>query len=51
VALNWTIYKGAVAIPGAKNQPQALENAGAVGWRLAPAEIAVLDQARDEVGA
>ncbi len=51
VALNWTICKGAVAIPGAKNQRQALENAGALGWRLAPEEVAALDRASDEVGA
>jgi aryl-alcohol dehydrogenase-like predicted oxidoreductase len=48
VALNWTICKGAVAIPGAKNQQQALENAGALGWRLAPEEVAALDRASDE---
>jgi len=49
VALNWTICKGAVAIPGAKNQRQALENAGALGWRLTPEEVAALDRASDEV--
>jgi aryl-alcohol dehydrogenase-like predicted oxidoreductase len=48
VALNWTICKGAVAIPGAKNQHQALENAGALGWRLAPEEVRALDRASDE---
>ena len=43
VALNWVIGKGAVPIPGAKNAKQAQENAAALGWRLAEAEIAALD--------
>ena len=45
VALNWVVCKGAVPIPGAKNARQAEENAGAVGWRLAPDEVAALDAA------
>ncbi|HXQ37837.1 MAG TPA: aldo/keto reductase, partial [Anaerolineales bacterium] len=32
VALNWTICKGALPIPGAKNAEQAQQNAGALGW-------------------
>ena len=44
VALNWVICKGAVPIVGAKNERQALENIGALGWRLAPEEVAVLDK-------
>jgi aryl-alcohol dehydrogenase-like predicted oxidoreductase len=44
VALNWAICKGTVPIPGAKNARQAQENAGALGWRLTPAEVAELDQ-------
>jgi aryl-alcohol dehydrogenase-like predicted oxidoreductase len=44
VALNWVICKGAVPIPGAKNARQAQENAAALGWRLAEAEIAALDE-------
>jgi aryl-alcohol dehydrogenase-like predicted oxidoreductase len=43
VALNWVMCKGAVPIPGAKNAKQAQENAAALGWRLAEAEIAALD--------
>ncbi len=43
VALNWLISKGAVPIPGAKNARQAQDNAAALGWRLAEAEIAALD--------
>lgn len=43
VALNWLLCKGTVPIPGAKNAQQAQENAGALGWRLAPEEVARLD--------
>jgi aryl-alcohol dehydrogenase-like predicted oxidoreductase len=49
VALNWTICKGTVPIPGAKNAAQAYENAGAMGWRLSEAEIQALDRLADEV--
>ena len=45
VALNWTICKGTLPIPGAKNAEQAQQNAGALGWRLTPDEVAELDQA------
>jgi len=45
VALNWIIAKGAVPIPGAKNQAQATENAGAVGWSLSADDLAALDEA------
>ncbi|HJT23946.1 MAG TPA: aldo/keto reductase, partial [bacterium] len=45
VALNWLLCKGALPIPGAKNAAQAKENAGAMGWRLNPAEVAELDEA------
>jgi aryl-alcohol dehydrogenase-like predicted oxidoreductase len=45
VALNWTICKGAVPIPGAKNARQAMDNAGALGWRLSPDQIQALDRA------
>jgi aryl-alcohol dehydrogenase-like predicted oxidoreductase len=44
VALNWVIAKGAVPIPGAKNRQQAEENAGAMGWALAPDDVAALDR-------
>ncbi len=49
VALNWVIAKGAVPIPGAKNRDQMLQNAGALGWSLTPAEVAELDEVSDEV--
>ncbi len=45
VALNWTICKGTVPIPGAKNAKQAAENLGAMGWRLSLEEVAALDEA------
>jgi aryl-alcohol dehydrogenase-like predicted oxidoreductase len=43
VALAWLIAKGTVPIPGAKNRAQALDNAGALGWRLSDGEMAALD--------
>lgn len=45
VAINWTVAKGVLPIPGAKNRRQAEENAGAVGWRLGEEEVARLDAA------
>ena len=36
VALNWTMCKGTIPIPGAKNAQQVQQNAGALGWRLPP---------------
>ena len=49
VALNWTICKGTLPIPGAKNDAQAVQNAGALGWRLTEAEVAKLDEASEQV--
>lgn len=45
VALSWLICKDALPIPGAKSARQAQDNAGALGWRLTPDEVAALDQA------
>ncbi len=45
VALNWTMCKGTLPIPGVKNADQARQNAGALGWRLTPDEVAELDAA------
>jgi aryl-alcohol dehydrogenase-like predicted oxidoreductase len=45
VALNWTICKGTVPIPGAKNARQAADNLGAMGWRLTAEEVTALDEA------
>jgi aryl-alcohol dehydrogenase-like predicted oxidoreductase len=50
VALNWVICKGAVPIPGAKNQRQAQDNCGALGWQLTGDEVAALDAASDQIG-
>ena len=49
VALNWTICKGTLPIPGAKTAAQAAENAGAIGWRLTPEQIKALDDASDKI--
>lgn len=49
IALNWVICKGALPIPGAKDGDQALENAGALGWKLTDEEVARLDAASDAV--
>jgi len=49
VALNWIISKGALPIPGAKNEKQAAQNVGALGWRLTPEEIKALDETSDKV--
>ena len=50
VAINWTICKGALPIPGAKNARQAQEAAGALGWRLSADEVKALDAASDRMG-
>jgi aryl-alcohol dehydrogenase-like predicted oxidoreductase len=44
VALNWTMCKGTVPIPGAKNREQAEQNAGALGWQLSEDDVAELDR-------
>lgn len=49
VALNWTICKGALPIPGAKNAEQAQQNAGALGWKLTDDEVAKLDEMSDQL--
>src|SRR5918993_1685612 len=46
VALNWLItQKHTFPIPGAKNERQARENAGALGWQMAAEEAEKLDLA------
>lgn len=49
VALNWVMGKGALPIPGARNAAQAEQNAGALGWRLTPDEIAALDETSERI--
>jgi aryl-alcohol dehydrogenase-like predicted oxidoreductase len=46
VALNWLItQRGAFPIPGAKNEHQARQNAGALGWEMASEEAEKLNLA------
>jgi aryl-alcohol dehydrogenase-like predicted oxidoreductase len=47
VALNWLIQRDEhiIPIPGAKNERQALENAGATGWHLSEEEARKIDKA------
>ncbi len=45
VALGWTVAKGTLPIPGAKNVTQAASNAAALGLRLTPNEVDLLDRA------
>ena len=49
VAINWCISKGTVPIPGVRSLKQAEETLGAVGWRLALAEVEALDAAAEKV--
>lgn len=49
VAINWTICKGTLPIPGAKNASQVEQNVGASGWRLSDDEVALLDELSDSV--
>lgn len=51
VALNWTIRKGTLPIPGAKTQRQAEQNAEALGWALTEDEMAALDEMSTRVTA
>lgn len=44
VAINWTICKGTLPIPGAKNAKQMEHNAGALGWRMSEDEVVRLDE-------
>lgn len=43
VSLNWIISKGHIAIPCAKNDKQAILNAGAMNWRLGEEDIKKID--------
>ena len=47
VALNWLLCRDEVVIPipGARNERQANENAGAIGWRLSTEEFNQIDLA------
>lgn len=43
VAINWTIQRGTLPIPGAKNLKQARENMASLGWALTPDQMDTLD--------
>lgn len=49
VALNWLLRRPTVStlIVGARDEAQLVENIGAVGWELTPAQVATLDEASD----
>ncbi len=49
VALNWSMCKGALPIPGASKEAHLRENVGALGWRLDDDEVGSLDEATDKV--
>jgi aryl-alcohol dehydrogenase-like predicted oxidoreductase len=49
VAINWTICKGTLPIPGAKNAKQMEHNSGALGWRLSEDEVARLDEVSERI--
>ncbi len=45
VALNWLIAQNnVIPIPGAKNASQAVQNSGALGWQIEPAEVDSLEK-------
>jgi len=50
VSLNYIICKGAIPIPGARTESQVADNLGAMGWRLTPYEIAMLELEADNLG-
>lgn len=48
VALRWLIEQGTLPIPGAKDAPQAIENAGALAFKLGPGDVRELADATSE---
>jgi aryl-alcohol dehydrogenase-like predicted oxidoreductase len=50
VALNWLLCRDelVIPIPGAKNQQQARQNAGGMGWRMSEDEFARIDRAANQ---
>jgi aryl-alcohol dehydrogenase-like predicted oxidoreductase len=49
IALNWLLQRDTVStlVIGARDEKQLVENIGAVGWNLTPAQVAALDAASD----
>ena len=50
VALNWVISKGAIPVAGARTVRHVKDNLGAMGWRLDPDDISLLEMVADELG-
>lgn len=50
IALNYIISKGAIPIPGCRTVAQLEDNSGAMGWRLSPKEIKMLELDADKLG-
>ena len=50
IALNYVISKGAIPIPGCRTVTQLQDNMGAMGWRLSPTEIKILELEADKLG-
>lgn len=50
VALNYIICKGAIPIPGSRTSEQVTDNIGAMGWRLSPTEVFMLELEADRLG-
>ena len=50
VALNWVISKGAIPVAGARTVRHVKDNLGAMGWRLDPDDIFLLEMVADELG-
>mmetsp|Transcript_27824 Transcript_27824/g.55729 ORF Transcript_27824/g.55729 Transcript_27824/m.55729 type:complete len:368 (-) Transcript_27824:37-1140(-) len=45
ISINWTMMKGAIPIPGARNVQMAKENFGSMGWALTDDEVFQLEAA------
>lgn len=45
IAINWTLCKGTVPIPGCRTVKQATDNLQVTGWRLSPDAVDELDRA------
>ena len=50
VSLNWIVCQGVVPIPGARSSQQAIDNLGALGWRLSDEEVQRLNAVADSLG-
>lgn len=50
IALNYIISKGAIPIPGCRTVEQLEDNMGAMGWRLSPIEVKMLELEADKLG-